>query len=55
MDDRGRLHLGQASIPALDGGTSVGFVLRPGLEPGIKRMQLRLTSRAERLEGMVEL
>ena len=51
LDDRGRLHLGQP-VPPVSG---LRYRLRPGLVAGVRRLDVRLTARGERLEGSIPL
>jgi hypothetical protein len=53
LDHRGRLHLGQPTVPLVDAGASATFRLRPGLEDGIAGLQVRVTAKGQRVEGNV--
>jgi hypothetical protein len=55
VDDRGRLHLGQPRTPILAGGTGARFTLRPGLDAGVRRLHVRVSSRGAKVEGTVAL
>lgn len=54
LDDRGHLHLGQPAV--LRGGAGLlSFALRPGLGPGVTRVDLRLSRRGQRVEASIDL
>jgi hypothetical protein len=54
LDDRGHVHLGQPAV--LRGGAGrLRFALRPGVGPGVNRLDLRVTRGGARLEGSVAL
>ena len=55
VDGRGHLHLGQPTRSVKDGGTAAVLLLRPGLEDGTTALQVRITSRGQRVEGQVAL
>ena len=55
LDQRGRLHLGQATRSHRDGGTAAVFPLRPGLDDGGGVLQVRLTHHGRKVEGAVPL
>jgi hypothetical protein len=55
VDDRGRLHLGAPVPPVAEAGGGLRVRLRPGLAPGVQRLDLRVTARGARLEGSVLL
>lgn len=54
LDDRGHLHLGQ-TVQLRRGAGMLRFSLRPGVGPGVNRLDVRITRGGARVEGSVEL
>lgn len=54
LDDLGHLHLGQPAVLRV-GAAGCRVALRPGLDPGVTRLEVRVTHGPHRVEGAVAL
>jgi len=54
-DEAGMVHLGQPGLGLSDGGASLVFRLRPGLQTSSGVLEVRIASAGECVEGVVEL